>query len=89
MIITGGKKVHPEVVEDILERELGVPVMISSLPDEKWGERVIMTIEDGLDKREDTNIISKCKNLLPKECVPKEIRHTQVARTGNGKKKRK
>jgi len=48
-----------------------------------------MTIEDGLDKREDTNIISKCKNLLPKECVPKEIRHTQVARTGNGKKKRK
>lgn len=89
VIITGGKKVHPEVVEDILERELGVPVMISSLPDEKWGERVIMTIEDGLDKREDTNIISKCKNLLPKECVPKEIRHTQVARTGNGKKKRK
>lgn len=89
VIITGGKKVHPEEVEEILEHELGVPVMISSLPDEKWGERVIMTIEDGLDSGADTNIISKCKNLLPKECVPKEIRHTRVARTENGKKKRK
>lgn len=89
VIISGGKKIHPEQVEEILERELGVPVMISSMPDEKWGERVIMTIEDGGDSQADIKIISKCKNLLPEECVPKEIIHSEVARTANGKKRRK
>ena len=48
-----------------------------------------MTIEDGGDSQADIKIISKCKNLLPDECVPKEIIHSEVARTANGKKRRK
>lgn len=89
VIISGGKKIHPEALEETLERELGVPVMITSLPDEKWGERVIMIIEDDCDCRQDINIISKCKKTLPKECIPKEIIHGMIPRTENGKKKRK
>ncbi len=89
VIISGGKKIHPEQVEETLEREFGTPVMISSRPDDKWGERVIMIIEDKTMQLDDINIISRCKKTLPKECAPKEIIHGTVPRTANGKKRRK
>ena len=89
VIISGGKKIHPEQVEETLEREFGTSVMISSRPDDKWGERVIMIIEDNTSLMDDINIISICKRTLPKECVPKEIIHGTIPRTANGKKRRK
>lgn len=49
VIITGGKKVHPEEVEQILLPFLspyGVSdVMLTSEPDIKWGERVVLLLE--------------------------------------------
>lgn len=89
VIISGGIKIHPEQAEEILEATFGVPVLITSVPDNKWGERVIMIIEDGEDRASDTKIISRCKECLPKAWVPKEILHQNVPTTENGKKKRK
>ncbi len=89
VIISGGIKIHPEQAEEILEATFGVPVLITSVPDNKWGERVIMIIEDGEDRASDTIIISRCKECLPKAWVPKEILHQNVPTTENGKKKRK
>lgn len=89
VIISGGKKIHPEETERILEKELGVPVLITSEPDEKWGERVIMTIEDEYGADEDNKIISICKKCIPSESVPKRIVHGTIPRTPNGKKQRK
>lgn len=88
VIITGGKKVHPEKVEEILEEKLGCPVLITSLPDSKWGEKVIMMLED--DNHHDNETIKKiCKENLSPECVPKEILHKNIELTPNGKKKRR
>lgn len=88
VIISGGKKIHPEHVEEILERELGAAVLITSEPDEKWGERVVMLIEDE-GHISDSEIISAAKSNLPSECVPKTIRHESITRTPNGKKSRR
>lgn len=89
VINSGGKKIHPEEIEEKLERFFGVPVLITSRPDKKWGERVVMIIEDHKGHETDNKIISDCKSFLQSECVPKEIEHHKLPRTANGKKKRK
>jgi len=89
VIISGGVKIHPEQAEEILETQFGVPVLITSRPDSKWGERVIMVIDDKDDSSSDIRIISECKKYLHKAWIPKEIHHQQLPMTPNGKKKRK
>lgn len=88
VIISGGKKIHPEEVESVLERLLGVDVLVTSAPDEKWGQRVVLIVEDE-GRIKDERIISVSKENLRQECVPKEIRHESIRRTSNGKKQRK
>lgn len=89
VIITGGKKVHPEFVEDKISSWLGVPVMLIGIQDVKWGEKVVLLIEAQYDEKHDIasddEIIEYCKINLPKECVPKQILHCILPRTANGK----
>ena len=87
VIITGGKKVHPERVERIIEPLVGCEVMIYGEADKKWGERVIMTV-DKSTKLTLEDIEAICKSRLPKECVPKKIIIQQIPHTQNGKKMR-
>lgn len=89
IINTGGKKVNPEIIEEILEKNLGCSVLISSKPDSKWGEKIIMIIEDNRTQEEDSDILATCRSVLPSYAVPKEIIHTKIEFTPNGKKKRK
>ncbi len=88
VIITGGKKVHPEIVEDKISSWLGVSVMLVGIQDIKWGEKIVLLIEaenDGKhDMASDDEIIGCCKIKLPKECVPKQILHCKLPRTANG-----
>lgn len=88
VINTGGKKVHPEQVEETLEAVLGHEILITSRPDPKWGERVVMIIDDGRSEADNVKIMQQCRDILPKECLPKEIIHAHVEHTPNGKKKR-
>lgn len=85
-IITGGLKVHPEMVESTLGQYISSPLMITSEPDDKWGEKVILVIED--PELDDNSIMDLCHERLPRHCVPKEIRHGLIPRTDNGKIKR-
>lgn len=88
VINSGGIKIHPERIEQIMEALLNCPVLITSAPDDKWGERVVMVVEDsGLYL--DEQIEEICHKHLQKQVIPKEIRHGKIARTENGKKKRK
>lgn len=89
VIISGGKKIHAEEVESILESALDCPLMITSKPDEKWGERVVLIIDDGKSEEADAKIMATCRRLLRPECVPKEIEHKKIPLTGNGKKQRR
>lgn len=88
VINSGGKKIHPEQIEPIIESILDCEVMITSLPDDKWGERVVLIIEKERDETE-SEIIAQLKHRLPKEAVPKEVIFKAIPHTANGKKKRK
>ena len=88
VINSGGIKIHPEPIEQIMEGLLRCPVLITSAPDDKWGERVVMVVEDsGLYP--DDQIVEICREHLQKKILPKEIRHGKIPRTENGKKRRK
>lgn len=88
VIISGGLKIHPESVEEILEGIFKKPILISSVSDEKWGEKIIMIIEDIEDVISDEEIMLQCRESLPKYCIPKQIIHGKIPMTGSGKKKR-
>ncbi len=93
VIVTGGKKVNPLEVEQRIAREIESPFRITSVPDEKWGRRVVLEIEgetgqEGEGEREDSDgkLLSRLRELLRSWEMPKEIRHVEaLPRTPNGK----
>lgn len=89
VINSGGIKIFPEQIENILESELHHQCLITSEPDEKWGEIVIMIINDIKNPISNEIIFTKCKELLPKYSLPKKIIHSEIEMTSNGKKKRR
>lgn len=84
IIISGGKKINPETVEEKLSAKLDIPFFITSLPDEKWGERVVIVAQTDNDK---TKMIQDACNsiedsfLRPKQIIIKE----KLSLTPNGK----
>jgi O-succinylbenzoic acid--CoA ligase len=50
MINSGGIKIHPEVIENILKPLIDKPFAITSLPDEKLGEIVALVAENQIDE---------------------------------------
>lgn len=87
VIISGGKKIHPEKVEDLLREGLGIDVAITSREDKKWGEKVVLVLESS--ELSDEEIIGVCKGLLDNYLVPKEIIRHSIPRTETGKISRK
>ena len=76
----------------MVESTLDAEVLVTSEPDEKWGQRVVLVIDDSRGApvpRDTLEIISVLKKVLPPESVPKAIVFGPIPRTPNGKKKRK
>lgn len=92
MIISGGKKINPEQVEELLENAFPYPLAISSREDPKWGERVVIVMDNtfnGQKRLSDDKIIEKCRLLLPGFMTPKEVVWYAIPRSDNGKILRK
>lgn len=87
VIISGGKKIHPERIENILEPLLGHEVLAYGKPDSKWGEALILLVEATCDIGND-EIEALCRRELNAWEVPKHIERGQIPRTQSGKKKR-
>ncbi|MCM1369152.1 MAG: AMP-binding protein [Candidatus Amulumruptor caecigallinarius] len=97
MIISGGRKIHPEQLERIAEELLGREILVSGKPDDKWGEIAVMTISD-FSKNEARDLQSEhisheaIKEMLgkrlPSWSIPKIIRYGEIPHTPGGKKKR-
>ena len=86
VIVSGGIKIQIEEVERLLAQHLSCAFMISGEPDEKFGQKVVLTLENGDVKQ--TQYI--CNKVLPDYWKPKVIRNVnQLPRTKNGKIKRK
>lgn len=86
VINTGGIKVYPETIEKKLDGRIDQSFMISKLPDEKLGEKVVLVIEsDG-----NLNLSDFDFSTLTKYEKPKELRLVkQLPRNKNGKLVRK
>lgn len=87
VIISGGKKIQPETLEETLRETLGIEVAITSREDEKWGEKVVLVLEKS--ELSDEEILNICKKLLANHLVPKEIIRHELPRTETGKISRK
>tara|TARA_R110000850_G_C9996309_1_gene468369 strand:- start:100191 stop:101264 length:1074 start_codon:yes stop_codon:yes gene_type:complete len=68
VINSGGVKIHPEQVEQVLDLVIDAPFFISSLPDEALGQKVALVIEGDEDIFPEIDYVG----LEPYE-VPKEI----------------
>ncbi len=77
VIITGGKKVHPEQVEAAaLATGLAATAVCAGRPDPEWGQRVILQVEPpatGADAAWRERLLAQLKERLPAYAVPKEI----------------
>lgn len=90
VIISGGEKIHPEQIENIIAPLLGRNAFyIASRRSDKWGMEPILVIEGEADKINPDPILSGCNNLLPRHHIPKDIYIIKsLPRTASGKIKR-
>ena len=94
VIITGGLKVNPQEVENIISKYLSddINFFISSRPDDKWGQEVILIIEKNskINKSFLDNLKSELKNELKPYQLPKDfILVDRIPLTSTGKLIRK
>lgn len=88
VIISGGRKINPEAIEEKLSPLLPFPFFITSRPDDKWGERLVLVAEG--DSSLIAQIESACSHLTENYERPKEIlTRKHLPRTANGKLIRK
>jgi o-succinylbenzoate---CoA ligase len=79
VIITGGLKVQIESVEAVLKKFIKTPFAISSLPDKKFGEIIVLAVEQPIEE-------SLLSRVLPTFQKPKKIiRIDAIPRTKSGK----
>jgi len=88
MIITGGEHVYPSEVEEVIGSLPEVfDVAVISLPDDKWGERVVAVVVPKSEVTEKT-IIDACRQKLAGYKIPKQvvfIEDSEMPRTPTGK----
>ena len=88
VIISGGIKYWPEKIEKKLESAMPGRFVISSVPDEKLGEKLVLVIEGG-EPADIETIQQKSAELLPHFERPKAIYFmAKFPETQNGKLKR-
>ena len=93
MIITGGEHVYPSEVEEVIAgHECVFDCACISVPDEKWGEKVVAVVAPkpglGEDSIDADAIKSCCKEKLAGYKTPKEVIFIQpddMPRTATGK----
>lgn len=88
IINSGGIKINPEQLESKLSRHILQPFAISSIPDEKWGEAIVLVIES--DRQIAVSLQDIIENELSRYERPKHIfTIDSLPRTANGKIQRK
>lgn len=97
-VISGGIKIHPQALEEMLGGFIAYSYCVTSVPDSKWGERLVLAVERGEDGYEEDfvrkaigvrlNQYRKILNLGVK--APKEVIFVDsIPRVSNGKIDRK
>lgn len=72
VIKTGGIKINPEVLEAQIREITGLEVLVSPLPDERLGERLVLVVE-GREKDLPAGLGQQLSNTLQKHEIPRII----------------
>ncbi len=84
VIISGGIKINPEIVEQKLSKYIETPFFIKSISDDKWGQILILVAQGDESQREDMK--KACECIEPKYHRPKNILLVkEIRRSANGK----
>lgn len=82
VINSGGIKIHPEMVENLLSELIDVPFFVLGIQDKALGERLIICVESDEYQINKTTL----SPVLPKYHIPKEIHFFEkFVRTESGK----
>lgn len=73
VVISGGIKLHPELIEKKLTGIIDNNFFTVGVSDDKWGEKLVLCVENGLSCSVDELKILLSQHLDPYE-IPKEIR---------------
>jgi len=88
-INTGGEKVFPEEVEEVLKSHPSIyDCLVVGIPDDRFGERVtaILSFEDGADRPADTELIDWMHGKIAGYKIPRAIVTVAIVhRAANGK----
>ncbi|MBK5203629.1 MAG: AMP-binding protein [Prolixibacteraceae bacterium] len=86
IIILGGIKFSPELIEKKIEKEISQSFMISCLSHENLGQQLVMIIEGSRDEGVKQNIERICYGMLDKYEVPRQfIFICKIPQTPGGK----
>lgn len=86
ILITGGKKLNPLKIEEIISEFIRHTFFIGGIPDEKWGQKVTLIVEAKPSEYNFEDLKIKMKSVLQSWQVPKDIIFTpRLKRTDNGK----
>jgi fatty-acyl-CoA synthase len=86
-INTGGEKVFPEEVEEVIKRFDGIKdSVVVGVPDEKWGEAITAVVSTHEDELDTKSLIEHVKEHLAGFKCPKHVVHVdEVYRSPSGK----
>lgn len=80
-IISGGIKIHPELLENELSAYLTEPFIVAGIPDESLGQRCVVIIESEKHNFQIDKIKEICKNKFGAYAVPKAMYYHLLVRT--------
>ncbi len=86
VIISGGLKIHPELLEKKLAPFIDKSFFITSADDRKWGQRVVICLLGEKDSDYENFLSSLFKEKLPNHEIPRELYwFNKFKTTSNGK----
>lgn len=87
VILSGGRKIHPERLEAMTAGIIAYPHFFAALPDERLGQSVVLVLETGNDKRQaPPEVMDDIKGVLYEHERPHRVVPVRdFLRTGSGK----
>lgn len=85
VINSGGIKIHPEQVEQALADLIGVPFFVSSEPDDTFGQKCILIMDETNDLPDLAQLQEHCRKTTGPYSAPKKLYSTRIVYTAGSK----
>lgn len=88
-INSGGIKIHPETLEQVIDPYLPVPFIIGGVSDPSFGEMCVLIVEEVIPKTDFSRIQTIVQEHFGKYAIPKKQVVYLILKTASGKIRRK